>query len=101
MAGDRVEVDPQRGHVERQLRRRLGAVGEDVAKPYVRKAIDWLKRVQNEDGGWGESCNTYDDPVHKGSGPSTASQTAWAVMGLCALGDPDLPALKRGIDYLV
>ena len=57
--------------------------------------------MQHEDGGWGERCNTYDDPVFKGQGPSTASQTAWAVMGLCAFGDPDLPSLKRGIDYLV
>ena len=38
----------------------LGAIGEDVAKPYVRKAVQWLQDHQNEDGGWGESCASYD-----------------------------------------
>ena len=49
----------------------------------------------------GERCNTYDDPVFKGQGPSTASQTAWAIMGLCAFDDPQRPSLVRGIEYLV
>ncbi|MBL9175358.1 MAG: squalene--hopene cyclase, partial [Verrucomicrobiales bacterium] len=49
----------------------------------------------------GERCNTYDDPIFKGTGPSTPSQTAWAVMGLCAFGDLADPALRRGIEHLV
>jgi squalene-hopene/tetraprenyl-beta-curcumene cyclase len=53
------------------------------------------------DGGWGERCNTYDDPVFKGRGPSTATQTAWAVMGLCAFDDPNRLSVERGIDYLI
>jgi squalene-hopene/tetraprenyl-beta-curcumene cyclase len=57
--------------------------------------------VQLPDGGWGERCNTYDDPIFKGKGPSTPSQTAWAVMGLCAMGDPDDGWLRRGVDHLV
>ena len=43
--------------------------------------------VQNADGGWGESCGTYDDPAQRGIGASTPSQTAWAVLGLLAAGD--------------
>jgi squalene-hopene/tetraprenyl-beta-curcumene cyclase len=70
-------------------------------QPWLLKARDWLESVQRPDGGWGERCNTYDDPVFKGQGPSTASQTAWAVMGLCAFDDPNRPSLRRGIDYLV
>ena len=69
-------------------------------QPWLLKARSWLESVQHDDGGWGERCNTYDDPVFKGQGPSTASQTAWAVMGLCAFDDPENPALKRGIEYL-
>ena len=53
----------------------------NMEKPWLLKSRDWLESVQRPDGGWGERCNTYDDPVHKGQGPSTASQTAWAVMG--------------------
>jgi squalene-hopene/tetraprenyl-beta-curcumene cyclase len=64
-------------------------------------ARQWLESVQHQDGGWGERCNTYDDPVFKGQGPSTASQTAWAVMGLCTFGDPHIPSLVRGIQYLM
>ena len=70
-------------------------------QPWILKARDWLESVQHEDGGWGERCNTYDDPVFKGQGPSTASQTAWAVMGLCAFDDPSRPSIQRGIDYLI
>jgi squalene-hopene/tetraprenyl-beta-curcumene cyclase len=57
--------------------------------------------VQLEDGGWGERCNTYDDPVFKGTGPTTASQTAWAIMGLAAFDDPHRTSLTRGVEYLI
>jgi squalene-hopene/tetraprenyl-beta-curcumene cyclase len=72
-----------------------------MSQPWLTKGRDWLESVQHEDGGWGERCNTYDDPVFKGQGPSTASQTAWAVMGLCAFDDPNRPSLRRGIEYLI
>jgi squalene-hopene/tetraprenyl-beta-curcumene cyclase len=84
-----------------QVLRGLRALNLDMTEPWLRRARDWLEGVQHEDGGWGERCNTYDDPDFKGQGPSTASQTAWAVMGLCAFDDPHLPSLRRGIEYLV
>ncbi len=79
----------------------LGITGEDVAKPYIRKAVEWLKNAQNTDGGWGESCNTYDDPMLKGRGESTAAQTAWALLGLMAVGEVHAPQVKAGVDYLI
>jgi squalene-hopene/tetraprenyl-beta-curcumene cyclase len=84
-----------------QVLRGMRAMNLDMNQPWLLKAGDWLESVQHVDGGWGERCNTYDDPVFKGRGPSTASQTAWAVMGLCAFGDPDRPSVKRGIEYLI
>lgn len=84
-----------------QVLRGLRALGLNMSEPWILKARDWLESVQHEDGGWGERCNTYDDPVFKGQGPSTASQTAWAVMGLCAFGDPNRPSLQYGIEYLI
>ena len=84
-----------------QVLRGLRAMNIDMNQPWLLKARDWLESVQLEDGGWGERCNTYDDPVFKGQGPSTASQTAWAVMGLCAFDDPDRASIKRGIEYLI
>ena len=83
-----------------QVLRGLHALGLDMNEPWLLKARDWLQSVQRPDGGWGERCNTYDDPVFKGQGPSTPSQTAWAVMGLCAFGDPHLPSLVRGVEHL-
>jgi squalene-hopene/tetraprenyl-beta-curcumene cyclase len=83
-----------------QVLRGLRAMNLDMNQPWLLKARAWLESIQHDDGGWGERCNTYDDPVFKGCGPSTASQTAWAVMGLCAFDDPESPALKRGVGYL-
>ncbi len=84
-----------------QVLRGLHVLGVDMRQPWLLKARDWLIQVQHVDGGWGERCNTYEDPVFKGRGPSTASQTAWAVMGLCTFEDPDLPSLKQGVQYLI
>ncbi len=84
-----------------QALRGLRALNLDMNQPWLLKARDWLESVQHEDGGWGERCNTYDDPVFKGQGPSTASQTAWAVMGLCTFGELDRRSLERGVEYLV
>ncbi|MBI1733107.1 MAG: squalene--hopene cyclase [Gammaproteobacteria bacterium] len=79
----------------------LGALGEDPNQPHIRKAVQWLKDVQNSDGGWGEDCNTYDDPSLCGRGRSTASQTAWALLGLMAVGEVGSEPVQRGIRYLM
>lgn len=84
-----------------QVLRGLRALNLDMNQPWLLKARAWLESVQHEDGGWGERCDTYDDPVFKGQGPSTASQTAWAVMGLLAFDDPFRPSVQRGIEYLI
>ena len=83
-----------------QVLRGLHAIGVSYKEPFLQRARVWLEKVQNADGGWGERCNTYDDPVFKGQGPSTPSQTAWAVMGLCVFGDRHSESLIRGIEYL-
>jgi len=84
-----------------QVLRGLHTLGIDMRQPWLLRARDWLESVQHNDGGWGERVDTYEDPVFKGRGPSTASQTAWVVMALCAFGDPDRPSLVRGVEYLI
>jgi squalene-hopene/tetraprenyl-beta-curcumene cyclase len=80
----------------------LWAIGEDMHQPYVRHAVAWLLSHQNADGGWGESCLSYEDPVnYRGVGTSTASQTAWALMGLLAAGAASHVAVARGVDFLL
>lgn len=79
----------------------LEAAGEDMLQPFVRRAVQWLLDHQNLDGGWGESCASYIDPAQHGVGPSTASQTAWAIMALVAAGYDDHLATHRGIKYLL
>ena len=80
----------------------MGRVGVERSHPAIAKAVDWLNAVQNADGGWGESADSYlfDRAVYARL-PSTASQTAWAVMGLMAVGGRHLTAVERGIDWLV
>jgi squalene-hopene/tetraprenyl-beta-curcumene cyclase len=81
--------------------RGLQAMGIDHHEPYVQQGAEWLRMVQNSDGGWGESCGSYDDPTTRGIGPSTPSQTAWAIMGLLAAGDTRSESVQRGILYLL
>ncbi len=78
----------------------LAAAGEDMGDARVRRAVAWLLAHQNADGGWGESCASYADPALAGCGPSSASQTAWALLGLIAAGEANNPAVGRGIRYL-
>ena len=79
----------------------LRMIHEDMTQPYIRRAAQWLLSVQNEDGGWGETCESYADPSLAGVGPSTASQTAWALMGLLHAGVVVHPSVRAGIDYLL
>ena len=65
------------------------------------RAVSWLRAVQNPDGGFGETCGSYDDPKLKARGHSTASQTAWALIGLLAAGDISEPSVKQALDYLL
>jgi squalene-hopene/tetraprenyl-beta-curcumene cyclase len=79
----------------------LGTVDCSMQQDYIREAVRWLEACQNEDGGWGETCRSYEEPSHRGKGPSTASQTAWALLGLIAAGEVAGSAVARGVNYLV
>ena len=79
----------------------LNAAGFKAEDPAMRKAADWLVSIQNEDGGWGEDAESYKlDYSGYEKAASTASQTAWALLGLMAAGEVDSDAVKRGIDWL-
>jgi len=79
----------------------LNAAGVDHQDPVMRKAVAWLVSVQNGDGGWGEDATSY-RLDYKGyePAPTTASQTAWALLALMAAGEVEHPAVARGIEYL-
>lgn len=79
--------------------RGLELAGEDLS--LHAESREWLLQRQNEDGGWGELPHSYEDPSTKGIGPSTASQTAWALMTLFTLGVVEDPSVRRGVDYLL
>jgi squalene-hopene/tetraprenyl-beta-curcumene cyclase len=79
----------------------LGSIGYDPRRPMVRRAVAWLRSVQQACGGWGESCRSYDDPAYAGVGTPTASQTAWALLGLMAAGEAESDAVAAGVDYLL
>ena len=78
----------------------LVAAGIPAGGPVIRRAVRWLEEHQNPDGGWGEDIRSYTDPRWIGRGPSTASQTAWALLALVAAGSLT-GAAERGVDFLV
>ena len=80
----------------------LELAGYDMGAGPIRRAVHWLESVQREDGSWGESNDSYDDPSLAGTHlRGTAFQTAWAVMALMAAKRTGTPAVQRGIAYLV
>jgi len=80
--------------------RGLRAAGCDNREAGVLRAGEWLRSIQNADGGWGESCASYDRDCFAPA-ESTPSQTAWALMGLIAGGDTDSLSVHHGIEYLL
>jgi squalene-hopene/tetraprenyl-beta-curcumene cyclase len=80
--------------------RALETVGM-ASRDHCQKAANWLRSVQNPDGGFGESILSYYDASLKGKGQSTASQTAWGLIGLLAAVGPNDPAVERAVNWLV
>ncbi len=83
----------------------LADIAPKTHKRSIERGAAWLVVCQNSDGGWGETCRSYDDPALKGQGVSTASQTAWALIGLIAAGEATgqfaKEAIERGVNYLL
>ncbi|GET35821.1 squalene--hopene cyclase [Microseira wollei] len=83
----------------------LALVAPKSHRQNIERGAAWLVSCQNKDGGWGETCRSYNDPSLKGKGESTASQTAWALIGLLAAGEATgnyaKAAIERGVNYLV
>ena len=79
----------------------LRAIGLDMNAPWIQKSVTWLESVQNQDGGWGESCDSYAEQSLAGHGESTASQTAWALMALLQAGASDSLSVVRGVNWLI
>ena len=78
----------------------LQKIGFDMGDPMVRAPL-LVGTDAASDGGWGESCGSYDDPSQAGQGTPTASQTAWALLALMAAGEGDGEAVRAGVEYLV
>ncbi|HWQ90835.1 MAG TPA: squalene--hopene cyclase [Clostridia bacterium] len=80
----------------------LRAVGFNMRDSRIRRAGEWLVSKQSPDGGWGESCGSYMDDSLRAAGPNTPSQTAWGLIGLLAIADPDFdPAIRHGVQWLL
>jgi squalene-hopene/tetraprenyl-beta-curcumene cyclase len=80
--------------------RGLEAAGVSDREAPIQRALEWIRAYQNADGGWGESCASYDNNTFT-PGPSTPSQTAWAILGLLAGGDTRSISLQKGVEYLL
>ncbi len=83
----------------------LALVAPQSHQPEIQRGANWLVSCQNPDGGWGETCRSYNDPSLKGKGVSTPSQTAWALIGLLAAGDAigryAIAAIQKGVQHLI
>jgi squalene-hopene/tetraprenyl-beta-curcumene cyclase len=78
----------------------LITAGLPASHPAIRRAVAWVRSVQNQDGGWGEDLRSYSSAQWIGRGASTASQTAWALLALLSAGERDSAAVERGVRWL-
>ena len=78
-----------------------GAQADPKAAGAMKRAVDWLRSMQQKDGGFGESIASYDDPDAIGKGETTASQTAWGLLGLLTVSPADDPSVQRAVQYLI
>lgn len=78
-----------------------GLVAIGVRPPWIDRALDWLESCQNDDGGWGESTESYLDPERAGRGPSTIALTGLVAWALQVAGRPDTPTVRRAIALLL
>jgi len=92
----------------RQARDDVEPAQDDATLRAIVRGAVWLKSVQQANGGWGETTDSYRDPALRGSGPPTASQTAWALIGLIAsaqrlpqIAEAFVPSIERGVEYLL
>jgi squalene-hopene/tetraprenyl-beta-curcumene cyclase len=81
--------------------RGLESMGVWNHEPQIQQAAEWVRSVQNADGGWGETCGSYDDPTLRGVGVSTPSQTAWGILALLSAGDTRSDSVAKGIKWLL
>jgi squalene-hopene/tetraprenyl-beta-curcumene cyclase len=81
--------------------RGLEAIGVWNHEPQIQQAAEWIRMVQNADGGWGESLESYDRPDMRGIGVSTPSQTAWGILGLLSAGDNRSDSVAKGVRWLL
>jgi squalene-hopene/tetraprenyl-beta-curcumene cyclase len=79
----------------------LASMGISTKDPSIHRSVEWLKSIQNSDGGWSESCDSYLKSHHIPLKRSTASQTAWALMGLIAAGERNSKEVRQGIEFLL
>ena len=79
----------------------LTQIGIPTTDPRIRRAVEWLKAKQQRNGGWGETISSYDEPSLRGFGETTASQSAWALLGLIAAGEGHSDEARRGVEYLM
>lgn len=84
-----------------QVLQALVTAGEDPSEEYIQRAVKWLKSIQNADGGWGESPESYLDESYAGVGDSTIFQTAYVLIGLISTGETYSQEVKNGIQYLI
>ncbi len=81
--------------------RGLRAAGTDPSEASMICGAEWIRSIQNSDGGWGETATSYDDSDCKNIGDSTPSQTAWALLALFATNDYLSSSVKAGVNYLL
>ncbi|MCB0327309.1 MAG: squalene--hopene cyclase [Bdellovibrionales bacterium] len=78
----------------------LEAIDENMESAYILKSIRWIESIQNPDGGWGESCQSYDHKAYMPLGVSTPSQSAWALLSLLTCPKANLDVINKGLAYL-
>ncbi|OUU43631.1 MAG: hypothetical protein CBC16_02550, partial [Verrucomicrobia bacterium TMED56] len=92
----------QRCDPKKRIERLRSGGGKDITEAAIMRGLNWLKAVQDEDGGWGDKDKDDQGNPKKTDRNAMTGMALLAYLGHCELQDSPTfgPTVQKGIDFI-